>query len=223
MLAAVPLFFAEMGDRLELLAMKCLTVLGGFLAGNLAGRLGMWGFDRWVYKGTTPAGLKQTVGVVVGIVVALIIALLIFRFGDGGGTGGGRGPADGAGTAGAGDTKTDPKDAPPPKPEDKPPPKVEPVPTPEPKEADVPVRVTFLGGPDVVGDKFYLLDDRRLSFDELKAAVTKRKADAGTRKVFLIAQFPDKNRIADDSVNVTQVIEWARGLGLGVVLASDKR
>lgn len=221
MLAAVPLFFAEMGDRLELLAMKCLTVLGGFLAGNLAGRLGMWGFDRWVYKGETPAGLKQVVGVVVGIVVALLIALMIFRFGDGGGQGGGKGPADGPGTAGV--APSDPKDAPPKEPDDRPPPKVEPVKTPEVKAEDVLVRVTFLGGADVVGDRFYQLDDQRLTFDELKAAVARRKADAGTKRVFLIAQFPEKNRIAEDSLNVSQVIDWARNQGLGIVLGSEKR
>lgn len=222
MLAAVPLFFAGMGDRLELLGMKCLQVLGGFVVGYVGGLLLGVGFDRWVYRGKTPAGLKKTVGLVLGLLVALLVALMVFRFGDGGGQGGGTGPADGSGTAGAGEAR-DEKKAPPPKPADKPPPKVEPVKTPEVQADDVLIRVTFLGGEDVVGDKFYQLDGQRLTFDELKAAAARRKADAGTRKVFLIVQYPEKNRIADDSVNVTQVTDWAK-YTLGVdVLTPGKR
>lgn len=212
MFAAVPLFMAEVQDRLELLAMKCLTVLGGFLAGYVAGRLGGWGFDRWVYKGKSPDGLKKTAGVILGLIVALIIALLIFRFGEGGGTGGGVGAGEGAGKAGA----AAPADQPAAKKDERPPPKVVAVPTPERGTGDVSVPVTFLGGPDVVGDKFYLLDGGRLTFDELKAALTKRKAEAGGRNVFLLVQFT-QNRIADDSVNVSQVADWAKNAGFQVV------
>ncbi|MBX9623582.1 MAG: hypothetical protein K2X82_07190 [Gemmataceae bacterium] len=213
MFAAVPLFMAEMQDRLELLAMKCLTVLGGFLAGYVGGLLAGWGFDRWVYKGKTPGGLKRTAGTALGLVVALIIALMIFRFGDGGGTGGGTGADEGSGKAGP----VSPADLPAAKKDERPPPKVEALPTPEKGPGDVSVPVTFLGGADVVGDKFYLLDGGRLTFDELKAVLAKRKAEAGGRNVFLLVQFPAANRIADDSVNVSQVTDWAKGAGFQVV------
>ena len=209
MLAAVPLFMAEMGDRFEMLAMKCLTVLGGFLAGYVAGLAGGWGFDRWVYKGNTPAGLKRTVATILGLVVALLVALLIFRFGEGGGTGGGTGAAEGQGKTGAEQPDRPAK-------KDEPPPKVEVVPTPEKGPGDVSVPVDFLGGADVTGDKFYRLGGERMSFDELKAALARRKADAGGKNVFLLVQFT-QNRIADDSVNVTQVTEWAKTAGFQVV------
>jgi hypothetical protein len=212
MLAAVPLFFAEMGDRLELLAMKCLTVLGGFLAGYVGGRLGGWAFDRWGYRGTTPEGLKKVIATVTGLAVALLVALLIFRFGEGGGTGGGTGAGTGADAGGAVETGDRPAAAE----EEKPPPKVEVVPTPEKGPGDVSVPVDFLGGADVTGDKFYRLGGQRMSFDELKAALARRKAEAGGRNVFLLVQFT-QNRIADDSVNVTQVTDWAKNAGFQVV------
>lgn len=212
MFAAVPLFMAEMNDRLELLATKCLTVLGGFLAGYVAGRLGGWGFDRWVYKGKTPEGLKKTAATVLGLIVALIVALLIFRFGDGGGSGGGTGAGSGADTGGA----VEPAVQPAAKKDDKPPPKVESVPTPEKGPGDVSVAVDFLGGPEIVDDKFYRLGGDRLTFDGLQEALAKRKADAGGKNVFLLVQFT-QNRIADDSVNVTQVTEWAKTAGFQVV------
>ncbi|MBX9581023.1 MAG: hypothetical protein K2X87_12000 [Gemmataceae bacterium] len=212
MFAAVPLFFAEMGDRLELLAMKCLQVAGAFLLGYVLGLLAGHGFDRWVYKGKTPAGFKRTVGVITGLVLALIVALLIFVFGRGGGSGGGTGAGTGADAGGAVEKGEQPAT----KKEEKPPPKVEVVPTPEKGPGDVSVPVDFLGGADVTGDKFYRLGGERLSFDELKAALSKRKAEAGGKNVFLLVQFT-QNRIADDSVNVTQVTDWAKNAGFQVV------
>lgn len=221
MFAAVPLFMAEMSDRLELLAMKCLTVLGGFLAGYVAGRLGGWAFDRWVYKGTTPEGLKKTAGTVLGLVVALIVALLIFTFGEGGGSGGGSGAGAGSGKAAEQPAGTPVKEP------DKPPAKVDPVEV-KPSGADDPVvRVTFLGGDAVRADRYYLIDDGKdpKTLDEAKAEITARKKKAEPKSLVLYELYPADQRLAPppDNPSVSQLRDWAnRDLGITVIRPGRK-
>jgi hypothetical protein len=222
-----PLFVSGMADKVAVIAVKCLAVAGGFLAGFVIGGVAAWAFDRWVFARKTPDFVKQAVRVLSGLAVAILVAMIVFGDGSGGGLFGGSGDGTGTGTPQNTDSgKKSDTPAPSVKPPDPKvvPPKVDAVRTPEVKPTDVVIRVTFLGGADVTGDRFYQLDDDPApkTFEELKAAITKRK-ESEPRKVYLAVQFPARNRIAEDSVNVTQVTEWARNsMGIEVLWPGKK-
>ena len=98
-------------------------------------------------------------------------------------------------------------------------PKIDTAKSPELRSDDPKVRITFLGGDAVQGDRFYLIDDDAVpkSFAELKTLVQKRK-DAAAAPLTLIVLYPTDPRLRIDpnSINVTQVTSWAKGLGIGV-------
>lgn len=218
------LFLPGASEKVAALAIKCLAVAGAFMVGYVVGWLLAWGLDRWAFARKSPDPVKKAVRTLAGIATAILVALIVFGDGTGGGLFGGGGQAEGTGTGTAPSAETpgkEKKPAPPitqPTPK-APPPKVEPIKTPEVKPTDVVVRVTFLGGADVTGDRFYLLDEDPgpKTFAQVQEAVVKRIETAEGRKVYLAVQFPARNRIAEDSINVTQVTDWARNRGIEVL------
>lgn len=226
MFAAVPLFVSGASERIAAFAIKCLAVGGAFLAGYVLGGVVAFAVNKWVFAEKTPDVVKKAVRFLAGLALAILVAMIVFGDGGGGGLFGGGADGSGKGTPDADNNSKDKGDkTPPSQPPTKDPPKVNvPNKTPEVKPTDVIIRVTFLGGPDVVGDRFYLLDDEPTAktFDELKAAIQKKK-EGETRKVYLAVQFPAKNRIAEDSINVTQVTDWVRNVvGIEVLWPGKK-
>jgi hypothetical protein len=220
MVALVPLLGVGLMEKVAALAIKCLAVGGGFLAGYALGGAAAWALDKWVFAKKSPDALKKAFRLVTGVGLAIVVALVVFGEGSGGGLfGGGGGDATGKGKGSdtTDPTKTEKSTTSTPPDPNVPKPKIDPVKTPEVKPTDVVIRVTFLGGSDVTGDRYYQLDDEPKTFDELKAAIAKRK-ESTTQKVYLAVQFPTKNRIAEDSLNVTQVTDWARNsMGIEVL------
>jgi hypothetical protein len=232
MFAATPLFMTGLEEKVAAFAIKCLAVGGGFLVGyGLGGAVG-WVFNKWVFAEKAPDVLKQTLKVVAGIALALLVALIVFGDGSGGGLFGGGADGSGKGQPDADNTAKDKGDKPAPPVTPTPPkdlPKVEvPKTNADIRPDDPRVRVTFLGGDAVQGDRFYLLDDEPVekakSFKELQDAITQRK-QGETRQMYLVVQFPTDRRIAaaETSVTVTQVTDWARDvMGIKVVLPEKK-
>ncbi len=199
-------------EQIAAFAVKCLAVAGGFLAGYVIGGTGAWALDKWALAKKTPDVLKKTISFLTGVALALLIAFIVFGDGSGSGWlgGGSNGPGNNANNPDDG-KKSDPNA---PKPID---PKVQPkIDTQKTQpETDVLV-VTFLGGEEVQGDRFYKLDGSEpMSFEQLKAAILKRKETA-RRPLKLEREFstdPGK-KISKDSINVRQVENWADGQGI---------
>lgn len=222
MFAAVPMFLAGASDRLADLALNCLAVAGGYLAGHVLGALVAWGLDRWVFAQKAPDFVKKLVSIVCGIALAILVALVVFGKGGGTGGGSGEGQGKGAGDPGANPGKADPKAD-----DVRPPVKVD-IPKGPPPPPDTPrVTVTFLAGDATQPGRYYYVGDERVpkSFDEVKEAVAAKQREAAGKAVVLVALFPaDPARAADDdSRTVRQVIEWARGAGVEVVLGGRPR
>jgi len=196
-------------------ALNCLAVAGGFVVGYLVGAILAWALDNWALNKKSPEVLKKSIRVLAGIALALLIAFLVFQGGSGGGWGGGNGPA-GPGSNGSANpergAKTDPK-------QDVKPPNIDTPKMPELNPDDPRVRVTFLGGDAVQGDRFYLIDEEMSpkTIAEVKSTILKRK-EASSRPLTLIVQFPadPKQRIDLNSLNVTLITSWAEMNGIGV-------
>lgn len=222
---AVPMFAIPGSDQLAAFAVKCLAVAGGFLAGYVIGGTAAWALDRWVFAQKSPDFVKKSIRVVAGIALAVLIALIVFGEGGGGlfGGGGGAGQGEGKGTPSSTD---DGRKAEQPKPPELKQPKVDVRNTPDIRPEDPRVRVTFLGGDAVQGNRFYLVDDdpSPKTFAELKAILLTRKKES-SRPLFLLVLFPTnpKQRIDENSINVTQVTTWARNeAGVEVVWPGKK-
>jgi hypothetical protein len=221
---AVPLFFAGGGNWLEEIALGCLAVAGGYLAGYVGGGLVGWALDRWVIKKPSPEPVRKLVRIVCGVGVALLVFWLVFHNrGTGGGASDGVGKGSGSPTdaTGKGDG---------PKAEEKRPPVAVPAPKPADVDTSIPqVRVTFLGGDAVqpaAGRFYYLGDEPALkTFDEVRAAVEAKKREAAGAQVLLVVLYPaDAARAADErSRTVTQVTEWAERNGVRVVLGTGTK
>ncbi|MDB5311593.1 MAG: hypothetical protein JWO38_5795 [Gemmataceae bacterium] len=225
------MFVSGAAEKLAAIGIKCLAVAGGFLAGYAIGGATVWALDRWVLAQKAPDFLKKSVRVVAGVAAALLVAFIVFGDGTGGGWfGGGGGSGDGNGTNPSQSSdpgKQNDQSTPPVKqPDPKTTPKLDTPKTPDVRPEDPRVRVTFLGGDAVQGDRFYLLDDdpSPKTFDELKKAVMARK-EGTPRPMFLLVQFPGdpRQRIDENSINVTQVTSWARNVaGVQVVWPGKK-
>ena len=199
-------------EQIAAFAVKCLAVAGGFLAGYVIGGMGAWALDKWALAKKTPDVLKKTISFLCGVALALLIAFIVFGDGSGSGWLGGGGGSDGPGTNSNNPDGGQKPDAS--KPVD---PKVQPKIDPPKAQSEIDVLVvTFLGGEEVQGDRFYKLDGSDpMSFEQLKAAILKRKETA-KRPLKLEREFstdPGK-KISKDSINVRQVENWADGQGI---------
>jgi len=206
-------FLTDAQDSFNELLHNVLLVAGGFLVGYISGGLLAWALGKYALKMKDTTNAKAVGRPVCGAIVALIIAMIVFTgkgkpIGDGG---------DDKGTTSNEGSKSNPANA-------TPDPKVNPkitTPVVDTKPADVTLRVTVLGGEDVLNEKFYLLDDdRRINaktFTELKAAIAeRRKNEKG--KVVVAVLFPVKNALPREHPAVTQVAKWAaEEAGLDVV------
>lgn len=203
-------------ENVQRFATNCLAVAGAFVAGYLLGAIGGWAVDKWLFAKRSPDAAKKAISVFCGILLALLVAFLVFGDGTGGGWFGG-----GTGSSGSQDTntgtKTDPDSPKPVDPNVKP--KIDVPPPPDLKSDDPKIRITFLGGDAVQGDRFYLIDDDPIpkSFAELKSIVQNKKDSAARTPTLVVLYPPDpRHRIDPNSINVTQVTSWAKSLGLGV-------
>ena len=218
---AVPMFLAGASDRLADLALNCLAVAGGYLAGHILGGLAAWALDRWVFGKKTPEPLKKAAQIVCGVALAILVALIVF--GRGGGSGGGSGDGQGKGSGDPADHgKADPKAD-----DKRPPVKVEPPQPAAVSASDPQVRVTFLAGDAARGDRFYLVGDDPApkAFDDVKAAVEAKKREAAGKQVLLVVLYPANPNHAppERSPTVTRVTEWAEAAGVRVVLGAGVR
>lgn len=213
-----PLFgFLEGAENaLTELVHSLLLIAGGFLVGYVGGGLLAWAVGKYLLKLKDTYNLKAVAKPVCGALVAILVAALVLT---------GKGKPVGDGGHGKGSPNTDPngKAGPPVAPPDgkadpKAPPKV------DIKPADVTLRVTVLGGEDVVNERFYQLDDDRTAktFGELKAGIAERRTNA-KGKVVVAILFPAKNALPREHPAVTQVAKWAaEDAGLDVVFPAVK-
>jgi hypothetical protein len=217
------LFVSGAAEHLAALAIKCLAVAGGFLAGYLLGGAIAFALDRWVFNKKAPDLVKKCVRWVSGVILAIVVALIVFGEGGGGfGLGGGEGKGSGK-AASEGDSKDKPASTP--ATPDKNPPQVSPVTPKDTRPAELVIRITILGGTDVSQERFYLIDDDRTprTFAEVRAAVTARKAK-DTRKAVLAIYFPPPpNRLPLEHPAVTQLVTWVRDeAGLDVTFPAGR-
>ena len=84
-------------EQLAAFGVKCLAVVGGFLAGYVLGGIAAWALDKWAFAKKSPDVLKKAIGFFTGVALALLIAFIVFGDGAGSGWLGGGGP-DGSGT-----------------------------------------------------------------------------------------------------------------------------
>ncbi len=210
-------FLTDTQNSFNELLHNCLLIAGGFLVGYVLGGLLAWGIGRYALKMKDTSNLKAVGKPLCGAVVAIIIAMIVFTgkgkpIGDGG-DGKGTTVNDGNGKANPSNTNPDPKADP----------KINP-PKVEIKPADVTLRVTVLGGEDVLNERFYLLDDDRVpkTFSELKSAIAERRSKE-KGKVVVAVLFPTKNALPREHPAVTQVAKWAaEDAGLDVVFPATK-
>ncbi len=216
MTAAIPLFMLNAEDKIAALAVKCLAVAGGYLAGYILGGIIAWAADKWALRQKTPDFIKKAIQVLLGIALAILVAMIVFGEGGGGGLLGGGGPAEGQGQGVArAPDDTNKKQSPPEK--EKPPVKVQPPPAPM-SSPDAPfVKVTFLGGDAARGDRLYYLGDDQTprTFEEVKAAMDELKKKS-PKDGYVLLVFPVDPKLAIDekSRNVSRVTEEAERLGL---------
>jgi hypothetical protein len=217
MTAAVFGFLSDAKEALAEFANNLLLVAGGFLVGYLLGGLIGWALGKWVFRQKEPETLRRLGRPVGGVLLALIVALIVF-------TGKGKPHGEGGDSKGTPSTETDGKNAPS---KTDPDVKLDPKVTPpkiDTRPADVTIRVTILGGTDVVNERFYLIDDDRSpkTFEDLKTAITAIKAKE-KGKVTVAILFPTKNRLPRVHIAVTQVENWVNEeAGLDVVFPTSK-
>ncbi|MBA4187633.1 MAG: hypothetical protein C0467_06395 [Planctomycetaceae bacterium] len=211
-------FFTNAENAITELINDCLLVAGGFLVGYVLGGVLAWAVGRYIFKQKDTSNFKAIGKPVCGAILAVIVAMIVFT---------GKGKPIGEGGDGKGSSNNDPnsgKSNPPnPNPDLKTDPKVSP-PKVDIKPADVTLRVTVLGGVDVVNERFYLLDDDRTpkTFAELKTAISERRAKE-KGKVVVAVLFPTKNALPREHPAVTQVGKWAaEEAGLDVVFPAVK-
>jgi hypothetical protein len=212
-------FLTDTKEAINEFVHNLLLVAGGFLVGYLIGWLCSWAFGRYVLRLSSTSNLQAFGRPIGGFALALVVALLVFT---------GKGRPNGEGGEGKGTVvdesskgKASQSVATPP--EQKLDPKVAP-PKVDIKPADVTLRVTILGGADVIDERFYLLEDDRApkNFSDLKSAVLERKAKE-KGKVMLAVLFPLKNALPREHPAVTQVGRWAaEDAGLDVVFPAAR-
>jgi hypothetical protein len=209
-------FLTDAKEAITEFVNNCLLVAGGFLIGYILGGIVGWALGKWILRQEAPETTKKIGRPVGGVLLALIIALLVF-------TGKGKRPGDGGDGKGAPDSAAN-KENQPKSPDPKVVPDIPVVKQPDLKPADVTIRVTVLGGEDVQGDKFYLIDDDRVpkTFEDLKTAIAARKAKE-TGRVAVAILSPPRNALPRDHAAVVRVVKWVNEeAGLDVTFPASK-
>ncbi len=200
-------FFEMSSAAITQFFLNCLAVGGGFLGGMLLGKVSAKLFDKFIVGRKTPDGFHQVAMYLCGIIVAILVALMVFGDGTGEGNGAGKGTGEGDSkttntSSGAGTAPTTPttKESPP----------IELVP----KDPALPtelLKVTLLGGEDVVEERFYKLSDinKALNFEEIKTEILQRKK-ASTKKMGLEIRLDPKNMLPREHIAVRRLENWAR-------------
>lgn len=169
------------------LAIGCLAVVGGFLAGYVLGMLGAMAFDKLVVHRQSPPGLHKIIRYTCALIVAIIVGLLVFRSGGGNGnggdgTGGGAKPGENSTGTGTEPTTANTSATPATKP-DVNPGKIQIV------EA-VKVRIYFGNDVEANSEKYFQVNDEAAKTDlaGVKAAVKERKL-AAKGQVVIVYEF----------------------------------
>ncbi len=166
------------------LAIGCLAVVGGFLAGYVIGMFAAKAFDKLVVHRESPPGLHKIIKYTCALIVAIIVGLLVFRSGGGNGTGdngggGGTNPGENTNGTGTHPTTASTSGTPATKPEDN---------SGKIQIAD-PVKVRIHFGNDVEAntENYFQVDDNPIKTDlaGIKAAVRGRRLTAKGRVVIV--------------------------------------
>jgi len=212
------LLFADgvtgMGERLAVLAIKCLAVGGGFLFGYLVGHLVARALNRWVFASKAPETLKKLCALISGVLFAVLVAIVVFGEGGGGLFGSGKGTGDGDAPPVAKDkdkdkSKTDPPEQkePPKKPQDK-------LKPPDPKPTPGDLRVSILSGTDVRDGRFYQIegDAAPKTFDEFRDAITARRKEAKA-ELTIVFRFQSEP-LSENHPAVRRAVSWVNEVKL---------
>lgn len=181
MLAVSPTDFSQ--GNIAAFAIGCLTVVGGFLVGYVAGMLAGKAFDKLVVRRESPHGMHKVIRYTCALIVAIIVAMIVFRSGGGGnGNGGGAKPGENASGSGTEPTGVSTVGTPATKP-DIAPAKIQIV------EA-VKVRIYFGNDVEANTEKFFQVNDDPAKTDlaGVKAAVQQRKL-AAKGQVVIVYEF----------------------------------
>jgi hypothetical protein len=197
----MPVLLGFTTERVTDFAVKGLAVAGAFVVGLALVGLIVYLLDHSLFGKKTPPLLKRVTRITGGLAAAILAALWLF--GNGGGTGGGSGNATGP-AEGASPTATSPTSITVPAL----------TPTPPPPDADAFLRITVLGGSDVMGEKFYKVDDDAVpkSIGEIDTIYKSRKMPDKKFAIVLILG----DRTDPDGFGVGQLRSWARRTGLGI-------
>lgn len=203
------LLFADgvtgMGERLAVLAIKCLAVGGGFLFGYLVGHLVARALNRWVFASKAPETLNKLCALISGVLFAILVAIVVFGEGGGGLFGSGQGTSDGTNPPVEKDkdkNKAQPPEVkePPKKPQDK-------VKPPDPKPTPGDLRVSILSGTDVKDGRFYQIEgDAPKSFDEFRDSILARRKEAKA-ELTIVFRFQSEP-LSENHPAVRRVVTW---------------
>lgn len=210
------LLFADgltgMGERLAVLAIKCLAVGGGFLFGYLVGHLVARALNRWVFASKAPEALKKLCALISGVLFAILVAIVVFGEGGGGLFGSGTGAGDSPPVVTDKDkekSKTNPPEQK--EPPKKPPEKLKPL---DPKPTPGDLRVSILSGTDVKDGRFYLVegDAAPKSFDEFRDAITVRRKEAKA-ELTIVFRFQSEP-LSENHPAVRRAVAWVNEVKL---------
>jgi hypothetical protein len=198
-------------------AVNALAVIGGFFVGYVLFGLIAWLLDRYVLFKKSPPGLKRLIRLVGGVLVAILVAIIVFGHGQGWTLFGGGSPGDdnGGNPNPAATQRTSaeiPKSVTPPVPaKDLPPP-------------GATVKVTLLGGDDVKGEKFYLLDadPAAKTFDELTFALRAKKDTLAGKGLAVEIRFTEANVLPREHPAVVRLGRWAAEHGVTVTFPAER-
>ncbi|QEL21120.1 hypothetical protein PX52LOC_08250 [Limnoglobus roseus] len=198
--------------RVAKLIEGALATAGGFLVGYVLAMILGWMIDKYVFKRPSPAFLHRIGRMLGGLILAILVAMMVFN--GGGGEGDGTGDGTGNGKSSPVNGTLDPTT-----------PNTQPQPTPRKHlpPAEERVRVTVLGGTDVKGERFYLVEDDLTprTLEEVKALVQQKK-DATSKTLHLEVQYRAQNTLFNDHPSVSRLRIWAnRTAGLAVDLPPE--
>jgi hypothetical protein len=198
-------------------AVNSLAVVGGFFVGYVLFGVIAWLLDRYVLFKKSPQNLKRLVRLVGGVLVAILVAIIVFGHGHGWTLFGGGSPGDDNGgnpnPAATQPTSTEKSksEAPPPPAKDLPPPAAT-------------AKVTLLGGDDVKGERFYLLDADPVAktLDEITTALRAKKNTLAGKGLAVEIRFSESNTLSRTHPAVLLLADWATKHGVSVTFPAER-